>query len=97
MTIHYYRASLQDASGEKMHVTVFWDKQRPRILTAHLCPHTSPHEVGYPTWTADAPYKKSGLISLIEKIRSMAARTELIVLSEEQTKYAATLREGDEN
>lgn len=97
MTIHYYNASLVGPSNEDFHATVFWDKTKPSLMTVHLSPKEGPHEYGYPVWTSEAPHRKSSLAVLVARLRKRTASMCLRFVTEGETQYASSLREGDEN
>ena|ERR1043166_8950627 len=98
MTVHYYNATLADTDGNEFHATIFWDKLKPGKLTVHVCPRTGASEVGYPVWSnVAAGVTRSGLSTMVTKLKRKTATMGLRVVEEKETEFAARLREGDEN
>lgn len=89
MTVTVYHASFTDATGKAFHGGISWDKYTPKLLDATICPHLSASEVDYPIWTARATHTRSGVTSLVQKMKARAGRLKLTMVSEAETKYCA--------
>lgn len=82
MTLHFYNATLADSAGEQFHATIFWDKLKRGKLTAHLCPRTGRNEYGYPVWSVTGANSRSGLTTLVAKLKRQAASMGLRFIEE---------------
>jgi hypothetical protein len=88
MTVTVYQATFANATGKKFNGSISSDKYTPRRLGATICPHITVNEVDYPIWTAKDASTRSGLASLVRKMRSKATQLGFTVVKEGETAYA---------
>ncbi len=91
MTVTLYLATLVDSGGKRHHGSINWDKYNPKQIRATICPHLTSIEIDYPVWTQASTYTRSGLETLIKKLKAKSSKLGFALTAEAETRFAAGL------